>query len=101
MIYRNTKNQFSATKNQFQLIPKIIKLGVTKVRHQRKFQKYQEAIDCFDKAVSINPILDQTLSNKDKFKYNLSLALHKLKKYADAILCFDQAISTLKIEMQS
>ncbi|CAD8045608.1 unnamed protein product [Paramecium primaurelia] len=82
--------------------------------------KYQEAIECYDKAISINPKNDLAWSNKgwalnslnkyqeaiecyDKAisfnpKYdfawnNKGYALHKLQKYYDAISCYDQALS--------
>ncbi|CAK86537.1 unnamed protein product, partial (macronuclear) [Paramecium tetraurelia] len=52
----------------------------------RKLNKYQEAIECYDKAISINP-------NYDDAWYNKGLALYNLNKYQEAIECYDKAIS--------
>ncbi|CAD8055916.1 unnamed protein product [Paramecium primaurelia] len=48
--------------------------------------KYQDAIECYDKAISINPNDDITWTNK-------GFALNNLNKYKDAIESFDKAIS--------
>ncbi|CAD8174781.1 unnamed protein product [Paramecium pentaurelia] len=48
--------------------------------------KYQDAIECYDKAISINPKYDKAWSNKGD-------ALNNLNKYQDAIECLDKAIS--------
>ncbi|CAD8058037.1 unnamed protein product [Paramecium primaurelia] len=52
----------------------------------RKLNKCQEAIECYDKAISINP-------KYDKAWYNKGYVLHQLQKYNDAISCYDQALS--------
>ncbi|CAD8116753.1 unnamed protein product [Paramecium primaurelia] len=82
--------------------------------------KYQDAIECYDKATSINPkydiawnnkgdalnnlnkyqdaieCLDKAISINPKFDIawsNKGYALHNLQKYTDAISCYDQALS--------
>ena len=47
--------------------------------------KYQEAIDCFDKAIMINPENLKALRGKGS-------VLGRLEKYEEAIDCFDKAI---------
>lgn len=46
---------------------------------------YDEAIECYDKALQIEPNLAFIWNNK-------GIALHNLKKYGDAIKCYDRAI---------
>ncbi|CAD8166212.1 unnamed protein product [Paramecium pentaurelia] len=48
--------------------------------------EYQEAIECYDKAISMNP-------KYDKAWYNKGLALNNLNKYQEAFECYDKAIS--------
>ncbi|CAD8145683.1 unnamed protein product [Paramecium pentaurelia] len=57
-----------------------------------KLKKYQEAIKCYEKAISINP-KESAWSNKDKLINNSGATLHKLKNYKDAVQCQDQALS--------
>ncbi|CAD8214280.1 unnamed protein product [Paramecium pentaurelia] len=52
----------------------------------RKLNKYQEAIECYSKAININP-------NYDKAWYNKGMALYNLNKYQEAIECYDKAIT--------
>ncbi|CAD8163650.1 unnamed protein product [Paramecium pentaurelia] len=47
---------------------------------------YQEAIECLDEAISINPKYENAWINK-------GIALHKIKKFKDAIFFYDQALS--------
>ncbi len=47
--------------------------------------KYSEAIDCFDKAIELNPNHARAYSNKGN-------ALYDLDNYSEAIDCFDKAI---------
>ncbi|CAD8214737.1 unnamed protein product [Paramecium octaurelia] len=49
-------------------------------------KKYQEAIECYDKAISINPKQDLAWNNKGN-------SLNNLNKYEEAIECYDKAIS--------
>ena len=46
---------------------------------------YEEAIECHDKAIEINPRNDMEWNNK-------ALALVELDRYAEAIECFNKAI---------
>ncbi|CAD8131391.1 unnamed protein product [Paramecium sonneborni] len=48
-------------------------------------QKYQEAIDCYDKAIQINSKYEIAWNNKGS-------ALRKLQQYQEAIDCYDKAI---------
>ena len=50
-----------------------------------KQKKYSEAVDCFDKAIKINPLYYTAWCNK-------GVALDKLGKYSEAVDCFDKAI---------
>jgi tetratricopeptide (TPR) repeat protein len=50
-----------------------------------KVGKFQESIDCLDKAIEIEPDFADAWHNK-------GYALGNLKKYAEAIECFDKAI---------
>ncbi|CAD8214738.1 unnamed protein product [Paramecium octaurelia] len=52
----------------------------------RQLNKYEEAIECYDKAISINPKYDLAW-------YNKGLALFYLNKKEEAIECYDKAIS--------
>ena len=47
--------------------------------------KYKEVIDCYDKALEINPKYANAWDNKGS-------ALHELGKYNEAIECYDNAI---------
>jgi tetratricopeptide (TPR) repeat protein len=49
------------------------------------FGRYTEAIECYDKALAINPKQDNALFNKGN-------ALDRLEKYDEAIECYDKAI---------
>jgi len=48
--------------------------------------KYEEAINCFDKALKINDDVYQVWNNK-------GLVYYKLKKYEEAVKCFEKALS--------
>ncbi|CAD8157116.1 unnamed protein product [Paramecium pentaurelia] len=87
-------------------------------------KKYQEAIECQDKAISINlkndnawfikgysfHFIQDSIECYDKaicinLKYDMAwnnkgYALHQLQKYPDAILCYDQALS-ININLQN
>ncbi|CAK77044.1 unnamed protein product (macronuclear) [Paramecium tetraurelia] len=52
----------------------------------KSLNKYQEAIECYDKVISINPKYYVSWNNK-------GTSLQSLKKFQDAIECFNQAIS--------
>ena len=47
--------------------------------------KYKEAIECYDKALKIDPTDADAL-------YNKGLALYKRGKYNEAIECYDKAL---------
>jgi tetratricopeptide (TPR) repeat protein len=47
--------------------------------------KYEEAIECFDKIISINP------ASMVAFGYK-GLALQRLKKHQEAIQCYEKAL---------
>jgi tetratricopeptide (TPR) repeat protein len=47
--------------------------------------KYHEAIECFNKAIEINPHYEYAWNNK-------GVALDKLGKYHEATECFNKAI---------
>ncbi|CAD8215554.1 unnamed protein product [Paramecium octaurelia] len=66
---------------QGQLIIKNHNLGLA----LQNMNKQQEAIECFDKAIAINPNNDNAWNNK-------GFALHNLQQYNYAILCYDQAL---------
>ncbi|CAD8201269.1 unnamed protein product [Paramecium octaurelia] len=51
-----------------------------------RLNKYQEAIECYDKAISINSKNDNAFCNK-------GLTLHNLKQYSNALVCYNQALS--------
>jgi tetratricopeptide (TPR) repeat protein len=48
-------------------------------------QKYDEAIQCFDRVIKID-------ENNGEAWYNKGLALNILGKYNEAIICYDQTI---------
>lgn len=48
-------------------------------------KKYEDAIECFDKVISINPKNESAWNSKGKLLYNSGLLLHKLKNFKDAI----------------
>ncbi len=50
-----------------------------------KLGKYEEAIECFDKAIELNPNFAPAWNNK-------GVALAKLGKYEEAIKCYDKAL---------
>ncbi|CAD8158117.1 unnamed protein product [Paramecium octaurelia] len=51
----------------------------------QNLQKYQESIESFDKAISINPQNDRVWNHKGS-------ALHDLQKFKEAIECYEKAI---------
>ena len=53
---------------------------ITKVSSLSTIEKYAEAIECYDKALEINP------QNADAY-YNKGLSLSTIEKYAEAIEC--------------
>ncbi|CAD8215340.1 unnamed protein product [Paramecium octaurelia] len=59
----------------------------------QSLNKYEEAIECYDKAIAINPNYDVAWNSKGKLLYYSGLALHKLEIYKDAIQCFDKALN--------
>ncbi|CAD8132501.1 unnamed protein product [Paramecium octaurelia] len=77
----------NASTELFQLILKRMSHGFVKVMNFNLFlpcnigttlhnlKKYQEAIECFDKVILINPKYDIAFSKKGKFDDNLGLAL--------------------------
>jgi len=50
-----------------------------------KQKKYSKALDCFDRAIKINPEFEDAW-------YNKGLALNKLGKHSEEMDCFDRAI---------
>jgi tetratricopeptide (TPR) repeat protein len=57
----------------------------TKGNELHNLGKYSEAIECYDKALEINPNLAGVWREK-------GVALHKLGRYSEAIKCFDRAL---------
>ncbi|CAK91023.1 unnamed protein product (macronuclear) [Paramecium tetraurelia] len=51
-----------------------------------KLNKYQDAIECYNKAISINP-------NYDVIWYHKGNVLNNLNQHYEAIECYDKAIS--------
>jgi Flp pilus assembly protein TadD len=49
------------------------------------FIKYNEAVECFNKALEIDPKNGMIWTNK-------GLAVHKLGKYNEAVECFNKAL---------
>lgn len=47
--------------------------------------RYQEAIECFDKALELDP-------NDDGLWYNKGVALGELGRHQEAVECFDKAL---------
>lgn len=52
----------------------------------RTQNKYQEAIEAYDKAIAVN-------ANYAEALYDKGLALHNLNKFQEAIECYDKAIA--------
>ncbi|CAD8161821.1 unnamed protein product [Paramecium pentaurelia] len=77
-------NYKSEDKNEYNIkeAERLLNQGVASYN----LYKYKEAIECYDKAISINPKYDAAWSQK-------GYALHQLQKYNDAISCYDQALS--------
>ncbi|CAD8214482.1 unnamed protein product [Paramecium octaurelia] len=103
-----------------QLNTKEAEILVTEGFALYNLNKYQEAIECYDIAITINPQNDAvwyykgnalnklnkyqeaiecydksiTINPKDdKVQYNKGIALNKLNKYQEAIECYDKAIT--------
>ena len=57
--------------------------SITKAMHYLK--KYKEAIECYYKAIQINPNYADTFNNKGS-------SLQNLNKYNEAIECYDRVI---------
>jgi tetratricopeptide (TPR) repeat protein len=53
----------------------------------RSQNKYQEAIEAYDKALALNASFAEAL-------YDKGLALHNLNKFQEAIECYDKAIAS-------
>lgn len=47
--------------------------------------KYQEALECFDKAIKLSP-------NRSETWYNKGSALLKLGRYQEALECYDKSL---------
>jgi tetratricopeptide (TPR) repeat protein len=63
--------------------------------------KYEEAIECYNKAIFMNPNCEIAFINKGN-------CLHNIGKYADALDCYNKAIdlnpnyeNTLKLKQKS
>lgn len=54
---------------------------------------HEEALQCFDRALAINPDDADTLSNKINALNNFGTALEEMGKWQEAIDCYDQALS--------
>ncbi|CAD8148198.1 unnamed protein product [Paramecium pentaurelia] len=52
----------------------------------KRLNKYEDAIECFDKVISINPKNESAWNSK-------GLLLHKLKNFKDAIQSYDMSLS--------
>ncbi|CAD8214671.1 unnamed protein product [Paramecium octaurelia] len=52
----------------------------------KSYNRYQDAIECYEKAISINPKFDLAWNNKGS-------ALNSLNRYQEAIRCCEKAIS--------
>ncbi|CAD8150608.1 unnamed protein product [Paramecium octaurelia] len=110
---RYIKKLLSVMTNLLQF-PKMIPYGMIKVKHYtfihqksytvvQNLQKYQEAIDCYEICIAINPQNDAVWRNKGQMILILSslciniqlqiILLKQLKKHSEAILCYDQALS--------
>ncbi|CAD8129465.1 unnamed protein product [Paramecium sonneborni] len=96
IIQRNTKKLSNVMIKLFQLILNLILPDITRVMLKlsvyiaqsvvdNNLKKYQEAIECYDKALLINPKNDQIWNNKGH-------ALRNLNKYQEAIECYDKAL---------
>jgi tetratricopeptide (TPR) repeat protein len=59
--------------------------GITKGVALKNLGKHNEAIECYDKAIKIDPNYALAWNNKD-------LALYNLGKYNESIECYDKAI---------
>ena len=51
-------------------------------------ERFQEAIECYDKAIELNPNYSNAYCNK-------GLALKNLKNHQDAIECYNKAIELI------
>lgn len=55
-------------------------------------QNYYDAIECYEKAIEINPKYAEAWYNKGNAFMNLRRIEKNINRYNDAIQCFDQAI---------
>jgi tetratricopeptide (TPR) repeat protein len=69
---------------QLKLI-KIIKTFYNKGSSLRNLGKYSKAIECYNKAIEIDPNYSIAFNNKGK-------SLESLGKYSESIECFNRAI---------
>ena len=51
----------------------------------RELDKHEESIECYDKAIELDPKYDNAWNNK-------GIAFHKLGKNEEALKCYDKAI---------
>ena len=57
-------------------------LGITKGVNLGELERHEEAIECYDKAIELNP-------KYEKAWYNKGVNLERLERHAEAITCYD------------
>ena len=85
IIQEFIKNVAESKKQNYKLIEMNPEYWNNKGIALGELKRYEEAIECFDKAIELNP-------NDPWYWYNKGVALSELKRYEEEIECYDRAI---------